>query len=99
MDPKGFGSHAYSQEELVAEMTAAFLCGWCGILLTTEENQVAYLNGWLSRLKADPSLLIKAGAQAQHAFDYIMGVHKAVTNEATIPASSAVGVVAERLAA
>ena len=49
MDPKGFGSHAYSQEELVAEMTAAFLCGWCGILLTTEENQVAYLNGWLSR--------------------------------------------------
>jgi len=27
LKPNGFGSHAYSQEELVAEMTSAFLCG------------------------------------------------------------------------
>jgi len=73
MEPHGFGSHAYSQEELVAEMSAAFLCGYCGILLSTEKNQAAYLKGWLSRLKADPSMLIKAGSQAQKAFDYIIG--------------------------
>jgi len=72
MEPHGFGSHAYSQEELVAEMSAAFLCGWCGILLSTERNQAAYLKGWLKRLKADPSMLIKAGCQAQKAFDWII---------------------------
>jgi len=72
MTKNGFGSHAYSQEELVAEMTSAFLCGYCGILLCTESNQAAYLKGWLERLKQDPSILIKAGCQAQKAFDYIM---------------------------
>ena len=72
MSPNGFGSHAYSQEELVAEMTSAFLCGYTGILLCTEKNQAAYLKGWLKRLKSDPTMLIKAGGEAQKAFDYIM---------------------------
>lgn len=72
MEPNGFGSHAYSQEELVAEMCSTFLCGWCGILLCTESNQAAYLKGWLERLKSDPTMLIKAGSEAQKAFDYIM---------------------------
>jgi len=31
MESGYFGSHDYSKEELVAEMTAAFLCGECGI--------------------------------------------------------------------
>ena len=73
MSPTTFGDHAYSQEELVAEMTSAFLCGYCGILLSTEKNQAAYLKGWLARLKAEPALLIAAGGQAQKAFDYIVG--------------------------
>jgi antirestriction protein ArdC len=72
MEPTGFGSHAYSQEELVAEMTSAFLCGYCGILLCTETNQAAYLKGWLKRLKSDPTMLLKAGSEAQKAFDFIM---------------------------
>ena len=74
MTPNEFGSHAYSQEELVAEMTSAFLCGYTGILLCTETNQAAYLRGWLDRLKADPTMLIKAGSEAQKAFDWIMNV-------------------------
>ena len=61
----------------MAEMTSAFLCGYCGILLTTEVNQAAYLKGWLKRLKADPSMLIKAGSQAQKAFDYILNAQEA----------------------
>ena len=72
MEPSGFGSHAYSREELVAEMASAFLCGYTGILLCTEKNQAAYLKGWLERLKADPTMLIKAGSEAQRAFDWIM---------------------------
>lgn len=72
MTPNGFGSHAYSGEELVAEMASAFLCGYCGILLCTETNSAAYLKGWLEKLKSDSSMLIKAGSEAQRAFDYIM---------------------------
>jgi antirestriction protein ArdC len=72
MEPSGFESHSYSQEELVAEMASAFLCGYTGILLATEKNQAAYLKGWLERLKSDPALLLKAGGEAQKAFDWIM---------------------------
>jgi antirestriction protein ArdC len=72
MTPNGFGSHPYGAEELTAELTAAFLCGYTGVLLCTEANSAAYLKGWLERLKADPTMLIKAGSEAQKAFDYIM---------------------------
>ena len=71
-DLNRFGSHEYSKEELVAEMGAAFLCGHCGILPQVEDNSAAYLNGWLDRLKADPSMLVTAGQQAQKAYDYIV---------------------------
>lgn len=71
MDIQTFGSDAYSQEELVAEMGSAFLCGHCGILTKTEDNSTAYLKHWLEKLNADPSLLVRAGSQAQKAYDYI----------------------------
>ena len=71
MELQTFGNDEYSQEELVAEMGSAFLCAHCGILMKTEDNTTAYLKHWLERLKADPSLLIRAGSQAQRAYDYI----------------------------
>jgi antirestriction protein ArdC len=70
-----FGSHAYSQEELVAEMTAAFLCAHTG--LDQEklfENSVAYLQSWLNVLKKDSKLVVKAAAAAQKAADMILNV-------------------------
>ena len=68
-----FGSYIYSKEELVAEMGAAFLCGFCDIANRTIENSVAYLQGWLSKLKSDKRLVVQAAAQAQKASDYILG--------------------------
>jgi antirestriction protein ArdC len=44
-----FGSSNYSKEELVAEMTAAMLCGVTGITQETIENSAAYLRGWLKK--------------------------------------------------
>ena len=69
-----FGSHEYSKEELVAEMGAAFLCGHAGIVNTTMDNSAAYIDGWLSKLKHDKTLLVSAAAQAQRAADYILNV-------------------------
>ena len=68
-----FGSTNYSKEELVAEMSAAFLCGATGIENTTIDNSAAYIKGWLKKLRKDEKLVIHAAAQAQKASDYILG--------------------------
>ena len=72
-DPKPFGSSDYGKEELVAEMSAAFLCGHAGIHPTVIGNQAAYLDGWLKVIKADKKLVIAAAGQAQRSADWIRG--------------------------
>ncbi len=66
-----FGNKSYSQEELIAEMGAAYLCGLCGIQTTTIDNSAAYIQNWLSKLKSDNKFLVIAASKAQHAVDYI----------------------------
>ena len=68
-----FGSEDYSKEELVAEFTASMLCGVAGIENNTIENSASYIKSWLSKLKQDQTLLVKAAGQAQKAADYILG--------------------------
>jgi antirestriction protein ArdC len=66
-----FGSELYSEEELVAEFTAAFLSGQTGVLPATLENSAAYIKSWHRRLKEDPKMLVKAIGRAQKAANYI----------------------------
>jgi len=68
-----FGSTNYSAEELCAEMGAAYLCGITQIANRTLDNSTAYIQGWLSKLRRDPKVLVQAAAQAQRAVDYITG--------------------------
>lgn len=70
------GDKEYSQEELVAEMGAAFLCGVTGIENHTIDNSAAYIDHWLTVLKdkKNKKMLVMAGAQAQKAADYIQGI-------------------------
>lgn len=74
-NPVRFASHDYSEEELIAEMSAAMLAGAAGID-TDEivENSAAYLDHWLKVLKAEPGMLMKAGGAAQKACDLIRGI-------------------------
>ncbi|HWR99357.1 MAG TPA: zincin-like metallopeptidase domain-containing protein [Prolixibacteraceae bacterium] len=67
-----FGSEDYSQEELVAEMGAAYLCGLTDITLQTIDNSIAYIQSWIRTFKSDPKVLVLAAAQAQKAVDYIL---------------------------
>lgn len=69
-----FGSHEYSKEELIAEMSAAFLCGEIGLDAITLDNSAAYINGWLRALKNkdNKNMVITAAGAAQKAFDYIL---------------------------
>lgn len=72
-NPPGFGSPDYGKEELIAEMTSAFLCAHAGIEPTTIENQAAYIQGWLQQLRGDKRLVIIAAGAAQKAADWIRG--------------------------
>lgn len=67
-----FGARDYSLEELVAELTAAFLCAEAGVDQPVLENQAAYIQGWLGKLKDEPQAFVAAAARAQKAADYIL---------------------------
>lgn len=73
-DTVNFGSTDYSKEELIAEMTAAFLCDACNIVQATLDNSAAYIQNWLKKLKSEPRMVVYAAAQAQKAADFIQGV-------------------------
>jgi antirestriction protein ArdC len=46
-----FGSPVYSREELVAELSAAYICGEAGVSNAVICNQAAYIAGWLKKLR------------------------------------------------
>ncbi|APZ95870.1 ArdC family protein [Fuerstiella marisgermanici] len=72
-NPAPFGSPDYSREELVAEMSAAFLAATAGISEPTVEHSAAYIDNWRKKLKGDKRLVITAAGAAQKATDWILG--------------------------
>lgn len=73
-DLAGYGQQ-YAQEELVAEVGAAFLLAEVGLDGTEVlDNSAAYVQGWASRLGSDPKRLLDAASAAQKAVDHILGV-------------------------
>ena len=76
---EGFGDACYSREELVAEMGAAFLAGYCGIDSKTLGNSASYVASWLEAVKQDSRMIVIAASQAQKAADLILGMNPAST--------------------
>jgi antirestriction protein ArdC len=52
-------------------MGVAFLCAEADISPAVIQNQSAYIQGWLAKLRSDKRLVVIAAAQAQKAADYI----------------------------
>lgn len=52
-----FGSDQYAKEELVAELTSALIGNAMGFDSRIRENNIAYLQNWISSLKKDPKFL------------------------------------------
>ena len=70
-DLKGHkGTKLYAKEELVAEMTTAFICASLGIVPTVRHAD--YIGSWLTVLKDDKRLVFKAASLASKAADYIL---------------------------
>lgn len=87
--PPRFGDEAYSREELVAEMGASFLCAFTGIREQVFQNSVAYLQGWVNRLRQDNTLVIYAAARAFKAASYILDLKASTGEEVLTPERAA----------
>lgn len=74
---KRFGDDAYAMEELVAELGAAFLCADRGIANTPRADHAAYINHWLTVLKADKKAIFTAASKATLAVEYLDGLQPA----------------------
>ncbi|MDQ1158911.1 antirestriction protein ArdC [Sphingomonas sp. SORGH_AS 950] len=66
----GRGGKDYAREELVAEMTTAFVCASLGIVPTVRHAD--YIGGWLGVLREDNRAIFRAASQASKAADYIL---------------------------
>jgi antirestriction protein ArdC len=64
-----FGNEAYAAEELIAELSAAFLCA--SYQIDGDLRHAGYIASWLRVLKNDNKAIFKAAALAQKAADYI----------------------------
>ena len=71
---KAFGTEDYAKEELTAEMGASYLKSYAGIPIEQLENNAAYIQGWLERLKNDKKFIVHASAHAQKATDFILNI-------------------------
>lgn len=66
-----FGSESYAKEELVAEITSAFMAADIGISVNGMDNHQAYINGWIEEIEKSPEVLIKAISKAEEAANYM----------------------------
>lgn len=66
-----FGSKGYAREELVAELTSAFLCSKAGIENEVVDNNAAYIQNWLSALKNDKKIVYDAMRDSFKAIEYL----------------------------
>jgi antirestriction protein ArdC len=69
---KRFGDNAYSVEELIAELTAAFVCAHLGLSSEPRPDHAQYIGSWLRVLKADKRAIFTAASKAQQAADYMI---------------------------
>lgn len=65
-----FGSEAYAMEELIAEISAAFLCSEMGFGYKTQH--ASYISSWHKILKNDPKSLLTASSKAMESANYLL---------------------------
>ena len=68
----GFGKPEYAFEELIAELSAAFVNAYLGIAPTPRADHALYLNNWMQALKDNERAIFKASAEAQKVLNYVI---------------------------
>lgn len=64
----------YAKEELVAELTSALLCNTLGFSNRIIDNNAAYLDAWVAKLKKQPKYIVSVMADVSRAAKMIMEV-------------------------
>jgi len=67
---KRFGSNEYAMEELIAELSAAYLCSKYNVGYAIEQH-ASYLKSWIKVLKEDNKAIFHVAAASQRAADYV----------------------------
>jgi antirestriction protein ArdC len=70
-----FGTESYAAEELVAELTSAFLCAELGV--QGELRHSGYIDHWIKLLKSDPRAIFTAASKASQAANYLRSLSEA----------------------
>ena len=65
-----FGSKSYGHEELIAEMTGAFVCAALGIAPTVRHAD--YIGSWLEIIREDQRAILRAASAASKAADFLL---------------------------
>ena len=68
---KQWGDAGYAEEELVAELGAAFLCADLELALQPREDHASYIAHWLKVLQNDKRAIFRAASHAQRAADHL----------------------------
>lgn len=76
---KQWGDAGYAEEELVAELGAAFLCADLELTLQPREDHASYIAQWLEVLQNDKRAIFRAAAHAQRAVDFLHKLQPAST--------------------
>lgn len=74
---KIFGDQNYAQEELIAEFGGAFLCAEFGLNTAEKGNHAAYIDNWLTALRADNRCIFKVASEASKAVTYLTDLQPA----------------------
>ena len=69
---KRFGDAAYSVEELVAELGAAFICAEFGI--DNEDQSAAYIASWIKFFESHETALVAAASASSKAVEFCRGL-------------------------
>ena len=77
---KQWGDEGYAQEELVAELGAAFLSAELELETEPRTDNASYIANWLEVLRHDTRFVFKAAAHAQRAADYLRAFRAAGAN-------------------
>jgi antirestriction protein ArdC len=85
---KRFGDEGYAMEELVAELSSAFLSADLDLTPEVRGDHASYIASWIKALKDDKRAIFTAASHAQRAADYLHGLQKAERAQET-PAQSA----------
>jgi antirestriction protein ArdC len=79
---KRFGDSGYAMEELVAELSSAFLAADLGFTPEVRDDHAAYIATWIKVLQDDKRAIFTAAAHAQRAVVFLHGLQPKVEADA-----------------